>query len=374
MKQIIFLLIFVLAGCSKKSSLDENVPTIKINLDQLSDVSLTEFTDSIGVVSLETNDSCLIASVFKIVKQNNLLYILDQRQNTLFCFDLNGRYHFKINDYGIGPDEYQAIEDFTVTETGLIYLLEPWGNVYCYDKEGKLTQKISLLEKLKSYNEILATDSALVIFSLWGQVLYYPMGNDNKEKIYDLNPPMEILCPLNRSYVYHNKVRTISLFHSKVSELSEEGLMTCCIWDFQRKNNDEGNVEKLIQFLVNERTNSGFDKTILDYVGSGKLLNQFVYKIFENDRYMILLMDYKDDFMHVIYDKKEKKNLVFKQTKENTILHTSVFTNDAFIYYERPFIKSDRNLNCLPSDILKKYEEKQESESNPLITIFYLKN
>lgn len=200
------------------------------------------------------------------------------------------------------------------------------------------------------------------------------MGNDNKEKIYDLNPPMEILCPLNRSYVYHNKVRTISLFDSKVSELSEEGLMTCCIWDFQRKNNDEGNVEKLIQFLVNERTNSGFDKTILDYVGSGKLLNQFVHKIFENDRYMILLMDYKDDFMHVIYDKKEKKNLVFKQTKENTILHTSVFTNDAFIYYERPFIKSDRNLNCLPSDILKKYEEKQESESNPLITIFYLKN
>lgn len=362
-----------LIGCSNRPSLEGNIPVISVNLDNTSSIPLSTFVDSIGVVALETHDSCLIASIFKIIEQNNLLYILDQRQHTLFCFDLNGKYHFKINNYGMGPDEYQAIEDFTITKKGLVYLLEPWGNVYCYDKEGKLKEKIELRDKLKSYNEICATDSALVFFSLWGQVLYYPLSNNKKDKVFELNPPMEILSPLNRSYVYHNKIRTANLFDSKVLEISEKGLKPCYKWDFHNKNNNEEKVEKLAQILMEERYKPSSGKTILDYVGSGKLLSQFIHRVFENDRYIIALMDYKDDFMHVIHDKKESKNFVFKRSQENTILHTGIFTNDVFIYYNRPFIKSDRNLNCLPSHVLKIYEEKENEENNPLITIFYLK-
>lgn len=58
-----------------------------------------------------------------------------------FCFKTNGSYLFKISDKGNGPEEYQHIEHFSVSETGEIFLLEPWGNIYQYSNKGVFKQK-----------------------------------------------------------------------------------------------------------------------------------------------------------------------------------------------------------------------------------------
>lgn len=372
MKNVICLLmIILLGGCSQHRS-HSNISVIKADITNLSNVSLMDIVDSISLVNLETTDSCLVSNVSKIIKKENQLYLFDQRQQTLFCFGTNGNFEFKISDRGQGPDEYQYIEDFTISDAGIIYLLEPWGNVFCYNNKGEFQERIKLSTDLKSYNEVFVTDSSLVFFSIWGDVLIQSLKNDEKN-VYELAPSMNVFSQLKRSSVYNDKVRTVTLFDGKVKELSNKGVVDCYAWDFGEANNDNKNIDDLTKELINERYSNNKNVSMLDYIGEGKCLNQFVYYAFENTRYKIALMEYRDDFLHVFYDKKENKNLIFKKTEEGSIFHPCSFTDGVFVYCNQGFVKGSRDFTCLPPSLLISEDVKKQEEDNPLIAIFHLK-
>ncbi len=71
--------------------------------------------DSLSYVFLETNDSCLIGHIDKVVIYNNRFYILDkEKSKTLFIFDSLGKLVKKINREGKGPGEYSTPDDFVI--------------------------------------------------------------------------------------------------------------------------------------------------------------------------------------------------------------------------------------------------------------------
>lgn len=91
-------------------------------------------------IYLEDTEESFITRTFerlaKLVVEDERLYILDSRKNgTIFCFDLDGKFLFKINDVGSGPDEYLEVRDFSIHD-GKIYLLEaPRNQLFIYDAE-----------------------------------------------------------------------------------------------------------------------------------------------------------------------------------------------------------------------------------------------
>jgi hypothetical protein len=69
---------------------------------------------------LETNSDFIIGSINKIVKTNNLYYLLDKQTKTIFIYDKTGISVKKISNTGQGPNEYIYIEDFFYTFAGLV--------------------------------------------------------------------------------------------------------------------------------------------------------------------------------------------------------------------------------------------------------------
>ena len=135
-KNIILFISFAFCyGCIDQKK-EKEATEIIVAIDHSMQVSVFNLVDSVTIVPLETSDSCLISTISRIVKHGNQLYVLDRKINTFFCFDLNGKLQFKINRTGNGPGEYQYIETFAVNPQGEILLLEPWGNLYCFDSTG----------------------------------------------------------------------------------------------------------------------------------------------------------------------------------------------------------------------------------------------
>lgn len=64
-------------------------------------------------IYLETNDSCLIGRVNKIVKSEGNYYILSD-DKTIDMFDSEGSFVSRLNKKGGGPGEYAYIGDFTI--------------------------------------------------------------------------------------------------------------------------------------------------------------------------------------------------------------------------------------------------------------------
>lgn len=367
---LISLLAFVFCHCSRVIH-DKNA--VIVDLHEQTETSVFDVIDSVSVVALETSDSCLIASINRIRKKNDTLYIYDQRQSVLFCFNTDGDFLFRVFQKGNGPSEYQYIADFSISKCGDIYLLEPWGNIYHFDMNGVFQEKIVLPKVMKSYNEIYMIDDYVVIVSVWGDILFYSIEN-NVYKTYHLYDVMNTFSLLGRFYIYNNKIMMVSLFDNEIYNVTFDGIEFQWKWNFGNDNNHSKKIKKLIDTQVDYDPQG--KESMLDYIGNNKLLNQFIYTSFESNRFNVALLEYENDFLHIFHDKKSNNNRVFKRTKENTIFHTCMYTDGVFLYYEQPFVENWRDLTCINKLILKEEElhkYRGKEDENPNIVIFNLK-
>ena len=369
----IIILSFLFFQCSE-NNIQGNENRITVDLEKETDTSVFDIIDSITVVPLFTSDSCLISTIRQIEKRNDTLYIYDIQQSSLFCFNTKGEYLFNISDKGNGPEEYQYIEHFSVSESGDIFLLEPWGNIYRYSNKGIFKQKIKLPNVLPSYNEIYVRGTSVVINSVTGDILYYSLS-DNTSQSFHIYEGMNAFFPIKRTFLFNDSIMHVSLFDNQVYKMTSQGLVPSWGWDFKDNNNSEKNIKKLIGQI---NYNSNDKSVITDYTGKGKALKQFIYSSCESDRFKFALMEHDNDFLHVFHDKKNNKNWVFKRTKENTVFHTCTYTDNTFIYYDQPFVNDWRDVTCITEEILgEKYSlyasHIDDGDSNPVVILFHLK-
>lgn len=59
------------------------------------------------------SDEVVVGEIIRTLVADELIYILDN-QNKIFCYDMNGKVKFVIDDYGPGPGEYGTIRDFAL--------------------------------------------------------------------------------------------------------------------------------------------------------------------------------------------------------------------------------------------------------------------
>lgn len=111
--------IILFGGCNNSSytnfNLPENCIEINIPLEDKDNVTmLSEVVDSIQIISLETNDSCIIGSYNKVIKDEHKLFIMDVISNTIFVFDDSGKFLFSVGSRGRGPFEFIEMCDFCI--------------------------------------------------------------------------------------------------------------------------------------------------------------------------------------------------------------------------------------------------------------------
>ncbi|MDR2119830.1 MAG: 6-bladed beta-propeller [Tannerella sp.] len=85
--------------------------TITVDFDKPDEASVFDYFKSVELIPLETNQDVLIGQLRKIIFHNGRYYTFDRQQQTVHVFDDKGKFIFKIDGRGQGPDEYPSLDD-----------------------------------------------------------------------------------------------------------------------------------------------------------------------------------------------------------------------------------------------------------------------
>jgi hypothetical protein len=119
---LVTLSCFILACTEQKSGNADHV----IYFDTKKSVEkydMKDITDgTFSIIPLETTDDCLISKIDKIEIKNNRIYVMDQLAQSVYVFDMDGKYLNKIHKRGQGPGEYAKLSYMTVTDSSVIII------------------------------------------------------------------------------------------------------------------------------------------------------------------------------------------------------------------------------------------------------------
>lgn len=174
----ILIVLLVLFSCSQKQEIDKEsmFPKGDYMSVENEEVKLSSLFSEYRLVSLETNDSCLISGYLrnKILKHDSIYYVLSS--NTILCFDLDGHFVRRIAHVGSGPGEYSEIFDFDIIsslDVGKELWISTIGGILVYDavagdyiRSMKMNQFVSQF-KYVNENTILTIAPEDTIFQVW---------------------------------------------------------------------------------------------------------------------------------------------------------------------------------------------------------------
>ena len=139
---ITLLLILLLCGCSTHPQ-NENGKFIRIDIENSANnpFNLSNLSKEVSYIKLETNDSCLINSIKAIFYIDNQIIIRDN--NSILFFDNTGKFQYKVNHQGDGPEEYLRLSDFDIcSKNETMHILDTRKKqILQYDMKGKFQNK-----------------------------------------------------------------------------------------------------------------------------------------------------------------------------------------------------------------------------------------
>ena len=131
---------------------------------------LSELTDDVDIVRLETNDSCLIQRTMQVYISDNYIGTPDGTMNVSFkLFDRKGRFVTQIGSKGQGPHEYRGLYCAFIDEAaGRIYLAEfsNASKLLCYDLAGKHIENTPFYFKQLSKPQFMIKNDTVTVVSM----------------------------------------------------------------------------------------------------------------------------------------------------------------------------------------------------------------
>lgn len=366
-RYFLYLLFFSSCFINKKS--DEKV--LKVNLDEES-VSASTLFSNISVIPLETKDSSLLVKPREIFVKNNLLYIFDIKVPAVFVFNEQGKFLRKIGKTGQGPGEYTDICDVTVSKYfNMVYMLSPFGSIYCYDFNGKFIRNIILPTKsnyhaIEEYNNdllILWThpssfdESGISVFSKTAMQEVKSYWHENR-----------ILCGLNLNvfYSYNDSIFYFTPFHRKVYNVRLDSLQTAYYWDFNKDNID------LKKHLTLEDSKKKEEDQLLSEYLLDSTVPYFMAQQYQNSKFFYAKLTYGFKiWKNLFYRKSDGKTFFFEKTSEGISLKPIYFSDDCLmcIVYNEEFSAFK---SVLPKEEYQKLEQRSD-EDNPCLIKFYFR-
>lgn len=165
----VLIAIFYLTSCKQnKNVTDKDLIEIYVNVSQNNghyDISKDIELD-FDLVALETNDSCLVGYIKKIIYENNKYYIQDDKRSAIFIFNNQGQFISKLDRKGGGPDEYFTVSSFVMKGEDIWIHDDVSKRLICYDPNFNKRQEIHI--NFPSFNmNIINDDIYLSTNWLW---------------------------------------------------------------------------------------------------------------------------------------------------------------------------------------------------------------
>lgn len=169
--------VLLISGCGKKKINSPEIIHLENILNVFEKVNLSEFTDSIKYIKLETNDQSVIGKIIDIDLRENRILILDNEGNCIL-FNENGKFLSRIGNRGNGPGEYQWLIQGKIGRHEVFVLS---GNkILTYNFKGEFLQEINIpYPILPSWhnNSFFPTSDSTILF----QVPFHIEGNQLAE-------------------------------------------------------------------------------------------------------------------------------------------------------------------------------------------------
>lgn len=329
-----FLYILLLITACSHTSPIVGYPSLFVNLEQQT-VSFKDLFSTIRLIPLETNDSCLLIGIDKLICFEERFYVLDVQRPALYIFSKSGNFIQQISRKGNGPGEYNMIYDFYVDENERkIGLLSPYGYLLIYDLNGVFLEKRGLPVKPNYYS---VSDMDAKSIALWSCVDKSEKGITvlekdsfsimnafwNNDRIFDMGN-------MKPFYRYRGELYFTTAYQNIVYKLKQDSITPAYQWDFGKG----GIHESLLQKYLDIENDSERNNRLLNDLSDGTfpfLMNSHN----QNDMYYYVSLQKglgnKRKYINVFYRKADGKSFVFEKTSEGMSLHPLTFTEDYII-------------------------------------------
>lgn len=366
----LIVLFFFISCKDSKTALTDTVLHVDL---QEKNISLKELFDKIVVVPLETKDSSLIIRPQKIIVDKNELFVFDEGIPAVLVFDDRGRLLRKIGKKGQGPGEYREIYDAVVNRAdNIVYMLSPFGSIYCYTLAGEFIEQIELPMKSNYQTMEELDDEHFVTWTIPSRLEEPGVSLLSKDSMKEVkgfwyeNRIMNFQNP--RVFYQYNKCTYFSTpFHNEVYVVTNDSLQLSYSWDFGKDNLDL----KKTGFSLNPDKVQEEKKMMIQYLRDSTI--PYILSLqYQNDKFYYAKLTFGFRYWkNLFYRKEDGKSFFFEKSLEGISLRPLAFNNDylACLVYHEDFANYKK---VLSKEEYQKLEERLEDD-NPCLIKFYFR-
>jgi hypothetical protein len=143
--RLLLLLLCICCSCRRQAGNDspEAIVSIPINPAESSAITIDDIYTDCTYIRLETNPESLLKTVSSLRIYKNRIYIFDNRNEpSVFCFDMQGKFLFKIANHGQGPGETVHTRQFCIDEkNGLLWIADNFRKILKHDLDGRFIEE-----------------------------------------------------------------------------------------------------------------------------------------------------------------------------------------------------------------------------------------
>jgi hypothetical protein len=367
----LFTALFLCFACKQEKVFEGT--TLSVDIDRRDKVSLFDLFHRVELIPLETTDESLIKEIRKVICANENCYVLDYKQQILFCFDGSGKFVRQISKRGEGPEEFLNIRDFSINESAqTIEILSPTGAYrYSYDYAGKLLDKYILKGKIPHYQCFIdVSDSLSLYWSLTSNETtpqVYVYSKEKKAFIDEFYRDKPILNTMAQSvfFKFAGKSFYYKPFYSEVYAFDENRLTVDYKWDFGAK------TMSIQTYDIPE----GDDQfKLIEPLQNGSIPYFFNEQMQTDLYYYTRIVSRLKTTTHIFYDKRNHAVRVFDRFEENVLFNPVFWCNDYVLGFSSPFYSIDR---LVTADILdeagRQHLQNLTEDDNPCLIKYYFK-
>lgn len=326
-------------------------------------------------IPLETNDSCLIASVSDMVFDSSRLYLIDGKSNLVFAFSLSGEFISQVGNVGSGPSEYQYPVNLHIDKTKQELIVADANTpklVYYdlktlkYKRQLRSDDYFTNCAWLPNGDIILASGSSYVTPKR--ERFYAQITDENLKRKQYICPcsfdPQYRLAIGSVFYTFQDQVYlNLPFLHSvyQISETTYEETYAIELKGFQMPDQN--------WLKANAEENYFAALSHSDYVSAIQCqeTNRYLYTTF--------LVGGSKDYI-AFYDKEQRSSMIYsgydfiKETSLNGLSKVITTYNDTFVATINPDVLKEKGTTI---EELAQLSQSLPAESNPILCLFTFK-
>lgn len=378
---IIFSTLLIFFSCinnQKKSIKEADCIIVDVNISEESSFDLSELSKEEQWIKLETNDSCLIEYIRKLYYVDNKIVVGDD--NSILFFDVNGKFKYRVDRQGGGPEEYNRLSDFDICKNNKqIYILDTGKKqILKYDLSGNYINNIKI--DFWAIGIQLLNDSTCLLYS----------GNqmssecNNKFAVIDMKNDKTLnrfgVISANKSKYLHvynktnfsinnNHIAFYEFYNDTIYTLYDKGCKADFYLNFNKMNIPKSyfdrNYENIIEFQ-NEINRHDFVFGISSLIQISN--SSYIATYFHNKMRRLLY-----------YSQNKSVNKSFSQLSDNILFDNIVvdlkkyefnfFSDDGYLFVTSKNELYIDKLEYIKNDSIKKIFSGLREDDNPIIRI-----